>query len=209
VAQKNLASTLTRSERLAFLEREDKEVSLVVQADLLSVSRASLYYQPAPPSSEELAVKRRIDEIYIDEIYIDEIYIDEIYIDEIYTAWPFYGSRRIHEQLGREGQVVNRKAVQRHMQEMGLIALGPRPGTSRRNHEQAVYPYLLRNLLRNLRCGWPNHIWGIDITYIRLQGGWVYLASGRLGLSGGRPRLVQPLRSGLGTTFWPGNSTRR
>jgi len=145
--------TLSRSERLTFLEREAKEVSLKVQADLLSVSRASLYYQPASPSSEELAVKRRIDEIY--------------------TAWPFYGSRRIHEQLGREGQVVNRKAVQRHMQEMGLIALGPRPGTSRRSPEQAVYPYLLRHL----RSGWPNHIWGIDITYIRLQGGWLYLVA--------------------------------
>ena len=130
----------------------------MVQADLLSVSRASLYYQPAPPSSEELAVKRRIDEIY--------------------TAWPFYGSRRIaqqikRERLGRDEQVVNRKAVQRHMQEMGLIALGPRPGTSRRNQEQAVYPYLLRHL----RSSWPNHIWGIDITYIRLQGGWVYLVA--------------------------------
>ncbi len=126
---------------------------LVVQADLLSVSRASLYYQPAPPSSEELLIKRRIDEIY--------------------TAWPFYGSRRIHEQLGREGQVVNRKAVQRHMQEMGLIAIGPRPGTSRRCKEQAVYPYLLRDI----KSGWPNHIWGIDITYIRLQGGWLYLVA--------------------------------
>ena len=76
----------------------------MVQADLLSVSRAGLYYWPMSPSSEELAVKQRIDEIY--------------------TAWPFYGSRRIHEQLGREGPMVNRKAVQRHMQEMGLIALG-------------------------------------------------------------------------------------
>jgi len=53
--------TLSRSERLTFLEREAKEVSLKVQADLLSVSRASLYYQPASPSSEELAVKRRIE----------------------------------------------------------------------------------------------------------------------------------------------------
>ena len=126
---------------------------MLAQADLLSVSRASLYYQPTLPSAEELAVKRRIDEIY--------------------TAWPFYGSRRIHEQLGREGQVINRKAVQRHMQEMGLIALGPRPGTSRRSPEQAAYPYLLRHL----HSGWPNHIWGIDITYIRLDKGWVYLVA--------------------------------
>ena len=138
---------------MAFVEREGDEMPLVVQADLLSVSRASLYYQPAPPSADELRVKRRIDEIY--------------------TAWPFYGSRRIHEQLGREGQIVNRKAVQRHMQEMGLIAIGPRPGTSCRCKEQAVYPYLLRDL----KSGWPNHIWGIDITYIRLQGGWVYLVA--------------------------------
>jgi putative transposase len=125
----------------------------MVQAELLSVSRASLYYQPVSPSSEELSIKRRIDEIY--------------------TAWPFYGSRRIHEQLGREGLVVNRKAVQRHMQEMGLVALGPRPHTSRRHLGQAIYPYLLRDL----RSGWPNHIWGIDITYIRLEKSWVYLVA--------------------------------
>ncbi len=125
----------------------------MAQAGLLSVSRASLYYQPASPSPEELSIKRRIDEIY--------------------TAWPFYGSRRIHEQLGREGRVVNRKAVQRHMQEMGLVALGPRPHTSRRHLGQAIYPYLLRDL----RSGWPNHIWGIDITYIRLEKSWVYLVA--------------------------------
>ena len=57
------------------------------------------------------------------------------------------------------------------MQEMGLVALGPRPYTSRRHLGQAIYPYLLRDL----RSGWPNHIWGIDITYIRLEKSWVYL----------------------------------
>jgi len=145
--------TLSRSERLAFLERADREVSLSSQAQILSVSRASLYYQPVLPSPEEVAIKRRIDEIY--------------------TAWPFYGSRRIHKQMAREGQIVNRKAVQRHMQEMGLVAVGPRPNTSRRNKEHCVYPYLLRDL----RSGWPNHIWGIDITYIRLENGWVYLVA--------------------------------
>ncbi|MGI4788813.1 MAG: IS3 family transposase [Janthinobacterium lividum] len=152
-SKKNLASTLSRSERLALLEREDSEVPLIAQADILSVSRASLYYQPVPPSAEELVIKRRIDELY--------------------TAWPFYGSRRIHARMEREGQIVNRKAVQRHMQEMGLVALGPRPNTSRRNKDQCVYPYLLRDL----RSGWPNHVWGIDITYIRLEHGWVYLVA--------------------------------
>ena len=112
---------------------------LSTQADLLTVSRASLYYQPAAASAEELALKRRIDEIY--------------------TAWPFYGSRRISQQLRREGQSVNRKSIQRQMQEMGLIALGPKPNTSRPNRNHTVYPYLLRGLT----SGWPNHIWGIDI----------------------------------------------
>ena len=138
---------------MAFIEREANEVPLAIQADILSVSRASLYYEPVPPSAEEVAIKRRIDEIY--------------------TKWPFYGSRRIHEKLEVNGLIVNRKAVQRHMKEMGLIALGPRPNTSQRNKDHSVYPYLLRNL----RSGWPNHVWGIDITYIRLEKGWVYLVA--------------------------------
>ena len=112
-----------------------------------------MYYQPAAPSAEELALKRRIDELF--------------------TAYPFYGSRRICQQLRREGQTINRKSVQRQMQEMGLIALGPKPNTSRPNRDQTVYPYLLRNL----SSGWPDHIWGIDITYIRLPHGWLYLVA--------------------------------
>jgi putative transposase len=70
---KNLASTLRRQERLAFIEREHSALPLVIQAELLGISRASRYYQPAVPSAEEVALKHRIDEIY--------------------TAYPFYGSR--------------------------------------------------------------------------------------------------------------------
>lgn len=120
---------------------------------MLTVSRASLYYQPAAPSAEELALKRAIDELY--------------------TAHPFYGSRRICQQLRRGGLVISRKSVQRQMQEVGLIAIGPKPNTSRASPGHAVYPYLLRDL----RSGWPNHIWGIDITYIRLASGWLYLVA--------------------------------
>ena len=157
-SKKNLALTLSRSERLAFLERGLQAVPLTAQADLLTVSRASLYYQPAVPSAEEVALKRRIDEIF--------------------TARPFYGSRRICQQLRREsqkneGHVINRKSVQRQMQQMGLIALGPKPNTSCPNRDHTVYPYLLRNL----SSGWPDHIWGIDITYIRLPHGWLYLVA--------------------------------
>ena len=134
------------------LEREPSELSLKTQCDLLSLNRTSLYYQPVPPSAEELLIKRRIDEIY--------------------TAHPFYGSRKITAVLQPE-MVINRKAVQRHMREMGLAGICPGPNTSQRNVEHRVFPYLLRHL----SASHPNHIWGIDITYIRLLNGWLYLVA--------------------------------
>lgn len=135
------------------MERDGSELPLSVQADLLSLSRASLYYQPVPPSAEEVALKHRIDEIY--------------------TAYPFYGSRRITVQLRREGRSINRKAVQRHMREMGLAGIAPSPNLSQRQPTQQVYPYLLRHVT----AAYPNHVWGIDITYIRLSAGWLYLVA--------------------------------
>jgi putative transposase len=135
------------------VERDGKELPLNVQADLLSLSRSGLYYQPVSPSAEEVALKHRIDEIY--------------------TAWPFYGSRRITAQLRRDGRTINRKAVQRHMHEMGIAGICPGPNLSKRNLEHRVYPYLLRQL----SAAYPNHVWGIDITYIRLQHGWLYLVA--------------------------------
>jgi putative transposase len=128
------------------------ELPVSTQADLLSLNRSSLYYQPVPPSPEEVWIKRRIDEIY--------------------TAWPFYGSRKITVELNKE-MTINRKAVQRHMREMGLSAICPGPNLSKRRADHAIFPYLLRNLT----AARPNHVWGIDITYIRLQGGWLYLVA--------------------------------
>ncbi len=75
------------------MEREEHELPLSLQADLLGISRSSLYYQPRPPSLEEITIKHRIDELY--------------------TDYPFYGSRKMRAQLQREGMEVNRKAVQR------------------------------------------------------------------------------------------------
>ena len=105
-----------------------------------------------PPSPQELYVKRRIDEVY--------------------TAHPFYGSRKITAVLRAE-RVINRKTVQRHMHEMGIAGICPGPHTSQRNAEHRVFPYLLRHVT----ASHPNHIWGIDITYIRLLAGWVYLVA--------------------------------
>ena len=115
------------------------------QAELLSLNRSGLYYQPVPPSPKEVALKHRIDEIY--------------------TAHGYYGSRRIAAQLRREGQPINQKTVARYMQEMGLAAVYPGPNLSKRAQRAAVYPYLLANTTASA----PNHIWGIDITSIRLR----------------------------------------
>lgn len=144
---------MSRAERAGLIEREERELPLTIQADLLAVSRASLYYRPVPARPEEVALKHRIDEIY--------------------TASPFYGSRKVTALLRREGRSVNRKAVQRHMREMGIAGICPGPNLSRRNSKEGVYPYLLRNLSVER----PNHVWGIDITYVRLTGGWVYLVA--------------------------------
>jgi len=145
--------TLPRAERIALVERGHPDVPLMTQAALLGVSRASLYYQPVAPSPEEVALKHRIDALY--------------------TEYPFYGSRRIAAVLGREGITLNRKAVQRHMREMGIAGIAPGPNTSKRGLEHRVYPYLLRHTT----SAYPNHIWGIDITYIRLHAGWMYLVA--------------------------------
>ena len=134
------------------MERTTSALPLKTQAELLSLSRASLYYRPVAPSAEELAIKHRIDEIY--------------------TAHPYYGSRRIRVAL-RPEFVVNRKAVQHHMREMGIAGLTPGPNLSRRRLEQQLYPYLLRDRT----SAHPNEVWGIDVTYVRLHAGWLYLVA--------------------------------
>jgi putative transposase len=134
------------------LEKDDPELALKVQADLLGISYSSLFYEPVPPSPRELAIKRRIDEIY--------------------TACPFYGSRKIAFLLRPEFGV-SRPTVQAYMREMGIFGLVPAPNTSKSAPEHQIYPYLLRNVTAEH----PNHIWGIDITYIRLAQGWLYLTA--------------------------------
>jgi len=134
------------------IDRQEADLSLSTQAGLLSLNRSSLYYVPVPPTPAELSLKRRIDEIY--------------------TAQPFYGSRKITAVL-RQELTVNRKTVQRHMREMGLAALVPGPILSQRAPEHRVFPYLLRGLAITR----PNQVWGIDITYIRLRAGWLYLVA--------------------------------
>jgi len=136
------------------VEREHPELPLATQCELLSLNRSSLYYQPLPVSPEELALKRAIDEIY--------------------TQYPFYGSRRITAHLHKYQQLpVARETVQHAMREMGIAGIGPGPHLTQRDPAHKIYPYLLRHVT----ASYANHIWGIDITYIRLRAGWLYLVA--------------------------------
>jgi putative transposase len=94
-------------------------------------------------------------------------------IDEIYTAKPFYGSRRITQELRREGHDVNRKRVQGDMRHLGLAGNQPGPNTSKSHPQHLKFPYLLYGL-EILK---PLHVWSTDITYIRLPNGFVYLVA--------------------------------
>lgn len=139
---------------MLLLERPALSLTVREQANLLTLSRRSVYYRSTAPTTEEVTIKHAIDTIYTDQ--------------------PSYGSRRIAVILERDHQlIVNRKAVQRHMREMGIAGISPGPNLSRRNPEHQVYPYLLRNLV----AARPNHVWSIDITYIRLVSGWMYLVA--------------------------------
>lgn len=151
--QKKVGECLSREERIDLVDWQREELPVNTQAELLSLNRSSLYYQPVPPSAEEIALKHRIDELY--------------------TAHPYYGYRKITAQLQREEIEVNHKVVARHMREMGLAAIYPGPNLSKRAHQAAIYPYLLRNVTAST----PNQVWGIDITYIRLRSGWMYLVA--------------------------------
>ena len=137
---------------MSMLEKDNPQISLKMQAELLGISYSSLFYQAVPPSPRELAIKRRIDEEF--------------------TAHPFYGSRKLVAVL-RPELGVSRPTVQSYMREMGLFALVPGPNTSKAAAQHEIYPYLLRHIVADR----PNHVWGIDITYIRLQHGWLYLTA--------------------------------
>ena len=112
-----------------------------------------MYYRPAETPADDLRVMRLIDGVY--------------------TARPFYGSRRMAVELGRRGEVVNRKRVQRLLRVMGLEAIYPKPRTTVPAPGHRVYPYLLRDVAVER----PGCVWSADITYLPLPGGFMYLAA--------------------------------
>ncbi|MGB7010154.1 MAG: IS3 family transposase [Pseudolabrys sp.] len=144
---------MSRGERKAMITPGHSDLSLSRQCRLLSISRSSFYYGPRGESPENLALMRRIDELFL--------------------RYPFYGSRQMARQLRREGVWVGRHRVRRLMRLMGLEAIYQAPKTSAPHPAHRAYPYLLRSLTVDR----PDHVWCADITYIPVRRGFLYLVA--------------------------------
>ena len=129
------------------------ELPLARQAALLGLSRSQLYYEPQPVPAADLAVMRRIDALHLDS--------------------PFAGSRMLRDLLRGEGVMIGRELVRTMMRRMCIEAIYRRPNTSKPAPGHKIYPYLLRGLAIER----PNHVWAMDITYIPMARGFVYLAA--------------------------------
>jgi len=123
------------------------------QAELVGISRGSVYYLPKPVGPADLVLMRRIDELHLNH--------------------PFAGSRLLRDLLQREGLAVGRKRVRTLMQRMGIEALYRKPGTSKKHPGHMIHPYLLRTLAIER----ANQVWALDTTYIPMASGFVYLTA--------------------------------
>jgi putative transposase len=129
------------------------ELPIARQAELLEISRAAVYYVPRPISGADLALMRRIDALHLE--------------------CPFAGRRLLKKLLRTEGHAVGRKHVATLMRRMGIEALYRKKNTSKRHPAHAIYPYLLRNVPIER----ANQVWALDITYIAMRRGFVYLVA--------------------------------
>jgi putative transposase len=123
------------------------------QAELVGISRGTVYYHPEPISDADLALMRRIDELHLE--------------------LPFAGSRMLRDLLRREGFAVGRRHVATLMRRMGIEALYRKPNTSKKHPAHPVFPYLLRGLSIER----ANQVWAMDITYIPMARGFVFLTA--------------------------------
>lgn len=153
-SKKNLKKSSVENDRKSCVERDNSQLTVKRQSQLLSINRTSIYRK---------LVTRELDEATLSVMHR---------IDEIHTAEPTWGYRSITWHLRREyGLLINRKKVRRLMQTMGIYAIYPKPNLSKRYHAQYIRPYLLRNLAITR----PDQVWGVDITYIRMPKGFMYL----------------------------------
>jgi putative transposase len=132
----------------------DREHDLPItrQAKVLCVSRSSVYYLPRPMSDSDLAIMRRLDRLHLE--------------------YPFAGARMLKGLLAAEGSKIGRRHVKTLMRRMGIEALYRRPRTTKPEPGHKIYPYLLRG--KEIKR--PNQVWAMDITYIPMARGFVYLA---------------------------------
>jgi putative transposase len=128
-------------------------LSVSRQAELLNISRGTVYYLPKPASARDLTLMNVIDKLHLD--------------------FPFMGARQLRRELLKLNHMVGRLHVRTLMRKMGIAALAPQPGTSQRNPLHKVFPYLLRKLVINR----SNQVWALDTTYIRMARGFVYLTA--------------------------------
>lgn len=135
------------------IDAQEEKLSIREQCMLLGLCRSSYYCEPTRESEENRAMMRRIDELH--------------------TAEPTWGSRLLRDRLRLEGWQVNRKRLQRLMRLMRLDVIYPKRKHQRLPPDHEVYPYLLRGITPDR----PNHTWAIDITYIRLHDGFIYLVA--------------------------------
>lgn len=131
----------------------DHGLSIVRQAKALAISRGSIYYAPRPVSANHLALMKLIDRLHLD--------------------YPFAGSRMLRDLLALRGIDVGRRHVRTLMRRMGIEALYRKPNTSKWHKAHKIYPYLLRNV----KVTRPNQAWAMDITYIPMARGFIYLAA--------------------------------
>ena len=128
-------------------------LSVSRQAQLLNISRGAVYYLPKPTSQSDLVLMNAIDKLHLD--------------------FPFMGSRQLRRALLAQGHEVGRQHVRTLMRKMDISALAPQPGTSTRNPQHKVFPYLLRKLSIER----SNQVWALDTTYVRMARGFVYLTA--------------------------------
>jgi putative transposase len=152
-SKKNLVLNESVKARQLMVERDHPSINIKRQSDLLGVNRTSVYrpLSEKQTSAENIQIMHRIDEIYM--------------------KHPYYGYRRMTTTLREQSFDVNRKRVRRLMRLMGLEAIYPKPNLSKRLHAKYRRPYLLRGLTIDR----PNQVWGIDITYLRMGKGFMYL----------------------------------
>lgn len=131
----------------------DHELSIARQAKALKISRGAIYYKPRPVSDADLQIMRRIDQLHLEH--------------------PFMGARMLRDMLNREGVSIGRRHVATLMRRMGIEAIYRHPNTSKAAPGHKIYPYLLRKV----KIEKPNHVWAMDITYIPMARGFVYLAA--------------------------------